>query len=320
MYTTPLGNIIRKHGLNFHLYVDDTQLYISFQPGASVSKETAISYLQTCIKDIKIWMTNNLLKLNDDKTELIVITTHSNTSQNQHIGINIGDSLITPSSKPPRNLRVLFDSTCSLNDHVSKLRKSINYNLYSIGKIRKYLDTPTAEKMINCFITSRLDYCNSLLYGAKGYNISQLQLCQNNAEGCCPCAANSIISLQFWKTYTSCLLSKESNTRCCCSRIKLCMVKPRHISPSCCLCILQPGPCDQRTKISSEYQDAVWKGFVDAALRMPLHTFGALFLHLLNVPLPMIPSRAAWRLTCLMWRIPRSTDSYIVWVYSLWLF
>ena len=149
MYTTPLGNIIRKHGLNFHLYEDDTQLYISFQPGVSVSKETAISYLEACIKDIKIWMTNNnnLLKLNDDKTELIVITTHSNTSQNQHIGINIGDSLIAPSSEPPRNLGVLFDSTCSLNDHVSKICKSINHSLYSIGKIQKYLDTPTAEKI-----------------------------------------------------------------------------------------------------------------------------------------------------------------------------
>ena len=112
--------------------------------------------------------------------------------------------------------------------------------------------------------------------------------------GCCPCAANLIISLKFWKTYTGCLLSKESNTRCCCSLIKLCMVEPRHISPSCCLCILQPGPCDQRTKISSEYQDAVWKGSVDAALRMPLHPFGTLSLHLLNVPFPLIPSRAAW--------------------------
>ena len=128
MYTTPLRNIIRKHGLNFHLYVDNTQLYISFQPGVSVSKETAISCLEACIKDKKIWMTNNLLKLNDDKTELIVITTHSNTSQNQHIGINIGDSLIPPSSEPPRNLGVLFDSTCSLNDHVSKICKGINYN------------------------------------------------------------------------------------------------------------------------------------------------------------------------------------------------
>ena len=106
---------------------------------------------------------------------------------------------------------------------------------------------------------------------------------------------------------------------CCSSLIKLCMVKPLHISPSCCLCILQPGPCDQRTKISSECQDAVWKGLVDAALRMPLHPFGTLYLHLLNVPLPLIPSRAAWRLICLMWRIPRSTKSYVVWVYCLWL-
>ena len=170
--------------MNFHLYADDTQLYIFFQPGVSVSKETAISCLEACIKDIKLWMTNKLLKLNDDKTELIVITTHSITSQNQHIGIHIGDSLITPSSEPPRNLGVLFDSTCSLNDHVSKICKIINSNLYSIVKILKYLDTPTADKllkMINCSITARLDYCNSLLYGAKGYNASQLQLCQNNA-------------------------------------------------------------------------------------------------------------------------------------------
>ena len=43
-------------------------------------------------------------------------------------------------------------------------------------------------------------------------------------------------------------------------------------------------------------------------------------LHLLNVPLPMIPSRAAWRLTYLMWRIHRTTESYIVWVYCLSLF
>ena len=137
--------------------------------------------------------------------------------------------------------------------------------------------------------------------------------------GCCPCAANSIISLQFWKTYNSCLLSKGSNTRCCSSLIKLCMVKPRHISPSCCLCLLQPSPCDQRTKNSSECQDAVWKGLANAALRMPLHPFGTLYLHLLNVSLPSIPSRAAWRLIYLMWCIPRSTESYIVWVHCLWL-
>ena len=286
----------------------------------SVSKETAISCLEACIKDIKIWMTNNLLKLNDDKTELIVITTHSNTSQNQHIGINIGDSLITPSSEPPRNLGILFDSTCSLNDHVSKICKSINYNLYSIGKIRKYLDTPTAEKMVNCSITSRLDYCNSLLYGAKGYNLSQLQLCQNNAA--------RMLSLRRKVDHITPVL-KDLHWLPVEQRIEykvlLLIYKalhgkaPAYISQL--LSLYTPTrPLRSENKNLQECQDAVWKGLVDAALRMPLHPFGTLSLHLLNVPLPLIPSRAAWRLIYLMWRIPRSTESYIVWVYCLWLF
>ena len=92
MYTTPLGNIILKHGLSFYLYADDTQMCVPFQPGAQVTKEAAISRLEACIKNINIWITYNILKLNYDKTELTVITTHNNTSQNQHFTINIGDS------------------------------------------------------------------------------------------------------------------------------------------------------------------------------------------------------------------------------------
>ena len=89
-------------------------------------------------------MTNNLLKLNDDKTELIIITTSNPTSRQEDVVINIGDSPIAPSMDPPRNLGVFFDSTCCLNDHVSKICHK--YQLYSIGKIRKYLDKPTTEK------------------------------------------------------------------------------------------------------------------------------------------------------------------------------
>ena len=126
-------------------------------------------------------MTNNLLKLNDDKTELIIVTTSGTTCHQEDIVINIGDSPIAQSMEPPRNLGVLFDSTCCLNDHVNKICKNINYQLYSIGKILKYLYKPTTEKMINSAVTSRLDNCNSLLYGINGYLVSQLQRCQNNA-------------------------------------------------------------------------------------------------------------------------------------------
>ena len=181
IYTTPLGQLIRRHGLTFHLYADDTQLYLAFKPSEPSSIVNNISRLEKCVDDIRAWMKLNLLKLNDDKTELLVITSRPSTSQSLHISIKVGDQDISPSEEPPKNLGVIFYSTCSLKDHVSNVCRSINFNLYSIGKIRKYLDRPTVEKLVNAIITSRLDYCNSLLFGILKELISQLQKRQNHA-------------------------------------------------------------------------------------------------------------------------------------------
>ena len=180
IYTTPLGQLIRRHGLTFHLYADDTQLYLAFKPSEPSSIVNNISRLEKCVDDIRAWMKLNLLKLNDDKTELLVITSRPSTSQSLHISIKVGDQDISPSEEPPKNLGVIFDSTCSLKDHVSNVCRSINFNLYSIGKIRKYLDRPTVEKLVNATITSRLDYCNSLMFGIPKELISQLQKRQNH--------------------------------------------------------------------------------------------------------------------------------------------
>ena len=53
LYMLPLGNIIRKHSVNFHCHADDTQLYLSIKP----NEINQLTKLQTCIKDIKAWMT-----------------------------------------------------------------------------------------------------------------------------------------------------------------------------------------------------------------------------------------------------------------------
>ena len=110
IYTTPLGQIIRKHGLTFHLYADDTQLYIAFKPSEDLSKAEAVSRIEACVSDIRIWMKNNLLKLNDDKTELLIITSREDISKKLNISICIGDHSVTPSDDPPRNLGEIFDS------------------------------------------------------------------------------------------------------------------------------------------------------------------------------------------------------------------
>ncbi len=56
-----------------HAYADDTLLYLSFQPDSAMSEADVVNALQRSIKDIRTWMIVDKLKLNDEKTELIVI-------------------------------------------------------------------------------------------------------------------------------------------------------------------------------------------------------------------------------------------------------
>ncbi len=78
LYMLPLGNIIRKHGVSFHCYADDTWLYISSRPGETQQ----IEKFMECIVDIKNWMMNNFLLLNSEKTEVLIIGPKNHTSNN----------------------------------------------------------------------------------------------------------------------------------------------------------------------------------------------------------------------------------------------
>ena len=75
LYLSPLEDICHKHNMRFHGYADDLQNYLSFKPGIEMDKECCIKNLQNCIAEIRVWMHTNLLKLNDEKTEFIMIST-----------------------------------------------------------------------------------------------------------------------------------------------------------------------------------------------------------------------------------------------------
>ena len=96
--TLPLGDIVRKRGTKFHLYADDTQLYMSF----STTPECAalsIQQIEGCIQEIQSWMLTNRLKLNGDKTELLVIGTRKLCAKLSNLCVNIGNTTIKPSEK-----------------------------------------------------------------------------------------------------------------------------------------------------------------------------------------------------------------------------
>ena len=72
-YSSPLFNIARLHGIHMHMYADDTQLYLPFKPK---DYGTATIKMHDCLASIRSWMNHNPLKLNDDKTEFMIIGSH----------------------------------------------------------------------------------------------------------------------------------------------------------------------------------------------------------------------------------------------------
>ena len=81
LYTSPLGDICRQHDVSFQSYADDQQIYLSFSPIQPGVKDKCLQSLGACTSDVCLWMRTNLLKLNDDKTELIVLGTRQQLSK-----------------------------------------------------------------------------------------------------------------------------------------------------------------------------------------------------------------------------------------------
>ena len=73
IYMLPIGPTIRKEGISYHGYADDTQLYLRFDPRNSESLLTQLARLESCLDEICLWLVRNKLKLNGDKTEFIIL-------------------------------------------------------------------------------------------------------------------------------------------------------------------------------------------------------------------------------------------------------
>ena len=63
--------------------------------------------------------------------------------------------------------------------HITKIRASSFYYIYNIRRIRKYLTWQSTETLVHAFVTSRLDYCNGILYGLPDCLLNKLQRVQN---------------------------------------------------------------------------------------------------------------------------------------------
>ena len=135
--------------------------------------------MESLINDIRVWYSRNMLKLNDSKTEMLIII--SKFRQNFHFrDISFGESIISP-SPTIRDLGVIMVPTYTMSSHVSHLVQVAFLKLRALSYVRCYLTDESTKTAVHAYITSRLDYCNSLLLGLPQELTMKMQSVMNAA-------------------------------------------------------------------------------------------------------------------------------------------
>ena len=178
LYMQPLGDIIHQRDMLYHMFADDTQLLNSIHPQLF---DNLTSKVSACVESVKIWMTKNKLKMNNEKTEIIPIGTDYMLKSISHKkSLSLSESVITFSSSV-RNLGVHLDQSLSMETHITSLCRSLFLELRRLSQLRPYLTVHAAKTLMSAFVLSRIDYCNSLLVGLPDTKLNRLQRIQNNA-------------------------------------------------------------------------------------------------------------------------------------------
>jgi len=161
LYTSALSAIASRHGIEIHLYADDTQLYVHLRLNEVAN---ATKRLRACIDDIMLWSLSMRLKLNPSKSELIWFDRSSKLLQCTELSLSTSSSLLSPASTV-RDLGVILDSALSLKPQIAAISRACLFHLRRIRQLRSTLDSASLKTLIHCLILTRLDYCNSVLYG-----------------------------------------------------------------------------------------------------------------------------------------------------------
>lgn len=141
-----------------------------------------LKQITDCTYEVKDWMTSRMLKLNEDKTELLFLGRVKNVEKVKASisEVDIGSALIHPTNVV-KDLGVYIDTDLSMDSQVNALCKTCYHHLRTIGTIRKFITAYSAHILVRSLVLSRLDYCNSLLFGLSKILLYKLQKVQNTA-------------------------------------------------------------------------------------------------------------------------------------------
>ena len=136
LYVQPIGDIIRAHGLFYHQYADDLQLYCHFALTKQAVAE-AVHHIEKCVDELKDWMTANMLSMNDSKTQYLpIVPTYAAWLLDEVNVLRIGDATVTAATTV-RNIGVHFDHHLDMNSQISHVISACSYHLRNTNHISR---------------------------------------------------------------------------------------------------------------------------------------------------------------------------------------
>ena len=118
VYDSKLLEIIQVHLPDAYCFADDTQLYLSFNPNNPTDQTEAVCAIDRCISNIRKWIYQDKLKINDDKSEFIIIGSRQQLLKINTCTVRVGTTDIKPVSEV-RNRGSWFDCNFSMSTHFS---------------------------------------------------------------------------------------------------------------------------------------------------------------------------------------------------------
>ena len=178
IYVSSLSSVFKNLGTLSSSYADDTNTRIKLS--LQFQYHNISCRIPQLLKDVNKWMGSHFLKLNTDKTKIIFLHPTNLKSVVKIKGFFYENQCIR-FSDVVKLLGVYIDENLTFDEHVSTIVSSSFYHLSNIAKIRRYLSQADTEKLIHALISTKLDYCNSLLFGVKSSTLASLQSVQNRA-------------------------------------------------------------------------------------------------------------------------------------------
>ena len=199
IYTRSLYTLINKAGFRTSGYADDSNARQTFSLAFQYNIIT--SQVPSLLDKITKWMHTYFLKINPDKTEIILFTPDSKVNTINGVILSNGDCIRF--SNYVKNLGVTFDKSLNMETHINSVVSHSYKLIKDVRDVRNLLSKQETEQLVHAIISNRLDYCNSLFFGLNKSVLNKLQKVQNAAARLivqrkkCESIRNDIINLHW---------------------------------------------------------------------------------------------------------------------------